>query len=162
MKEKIITLFMAFSVITVLAACGNTENTKNAQQENIDRMETSEETTEELTEGETAVIYAAQRLQDALKNPHSLEIYSMYYKCGSTEYYVKIEYAATNSYGGLVEDTFCYEVNDGIFSDDNEDVEKAARTSGGIETYKFNAKDREEIEVDTQRILDNIDMVIVE
>lgn len=119
----------------------------------------------ELTDGEKACIYAMQQLQDALKNPHSLEVYSIQYVYAGFDYEVKIEYAANNDYGGKVEDDYCYEINDQIFSDDveyDEKVMSAKYSSGYIKTYEYNKMNRDETEVDVQKILDNIDMVILE
>jgi len=60
-----------------------------------------------LTEYEVAAIFSIQELKQYLKNPSSLKLISLSVTKNSLdEYFVKIDYSATNDFGGNVDDTF--------------------------------------------------------
>lgn len=140
------------------------------EQEYNDYLSKQEELNKELTEGEKVVVYTIQQLQDALKNPHSLEIYSIHYKRQSSDntgdYYIKVEYSANNDLGGTVENTLYYKFDIDVFSDDSEKALRAKMF--GCKEVAFNEYDTgrradyEETEINIDRILNNIDMVIIE
>lgn len=188
MKRKVL-IAVVGSMSILLAACGNnrTKETSSNNSENVENhyfvdgkeltedeynqyLSEQEELNKELTEGEKIVVYTIQQLQDALKNPHSLEIYSIHYKRqysdNTGDYYIKIEYSANNDLGGKVEDTLYYKFDIDVFSDDSEKALRAKMF--GCEEVAFDEYDTgrrsnyKETEIDIDRILNNIDITIIE
>ena len=120
----------------------------------------------ELTEDKKAAIYTIQQLRDSLKNPHSMKIYSIFYKYNTTNnwYLFKIEYSAENQIGGTVEDTLYYQFDTDIYSDDSEKA-LSARMFGCKEIdWNSYGKDYngDETEIEVDIILNNIDTDILE
>lgn len=125
-----------------------------------------EELNKELIEDEKAAIYTIQQLRDSLKNPHSMKIYSIFYKYNTTHnwYLFKIEYSAENQVGGTVEDTLYYQFDTDIYSEDSEKALSAKMF--GCKEIEWNSYDKDyngdEIELEVDRILNNIDIDILE
>ncbi|MCI9297653.1 MAG: hypothetical protein HFI10_09425 [Lachnospiraceae bacterium] len=139
------------------------ELTEDEYKEYLEEMEKQEE---ELTEDKKAAIYTIQQLRDSLKNPHSMKIYSIFYKYNTTNnwYLFKIEYSAENQIGGTVEDTLYYQFDTDIYSDDSEKA-LSARMFGCKEIdWNSYGKDYngDETEIEVDIILNNIDTDILE
>lgn len=84
--KKIITLLLTFIMCIALSACG--EDTS-------------------INENDIAGIFAVRTLQETLKNPHSIKLFSVTKKEDSSgNIIVKIEYSAENSLGGSVENDY--------------------------------------------------------
>lgn len=153
--------------IEQLEESSNTIETENEYNQYLDDKGNSET---ELTEDEKAAIYTIQQLQDALKNPHSMNLYSIKFKRqysdGTGNYIFKVEYSAENNMGGTVEDTLYYQFDTGVYSGDSERALSAKMF--GCKEVQFNEydigtrADYEETELNIDRILDNIDIVIIE
>lgn len=181
MRKKCCLMLVSALIAFGLCACGGnteTDSTEQKQQYIINGEEVSEEEYQkylaeqetlqdtEITEAEKAAIYTIQQLQEVLKNPHSLEIYSINYKRSNEDntgdYYIKVEYSAENNMGGRVEDTLYYKFDLNIFSEDSKKALNARLF--GCEEVHFNdydtgrRSDYEEIEIDIDRVLNNIDM----
>ena len=140
---------------------------ETTKQEETTKETTQEVTQAELTEAEKAAIYAVQCLKSALKNPHSLELYSIKYKRGNNidgDYFIKVEYAADNNFGGKVEDTFYYKFDLDLLSEDSKKVAHAMLFGCGEVGYSEydlgRRSDYTETEVDIERVLNNIDIVL--
>lgn len=125
-----------------------------------------EELYKELEEDEKAAIYTIQQLRDSLKNPHSMKVYSIFYKYNTTHnwYLFKIEYSAENNMGGTVEDTIYYQFDTDIYSDDSKKALSAKMF--GCKEIDWNSYGKDyngdETELEIDRILDNIDIEILE
>lgn len=143
------------------------ELTEDEYKEYLEEKEKQEEELNRtLTEDEKAAIYTIQQLRDSLKNPHSMKIYSIFYKYNTTHnwYLFKIEYSAENQVGGTVEDTLYYQFDIDIYSDDSEKA-LSARMFGCKEIdWNSYGKDYngDETELEADRILNNIDIDILE
>lgn len=187
MKRKcLIAVIGAMSIL--LAACGSSggndkqdsggtvenhyfvdgkELSEEEYKEYLDEKEKQkEELNRELTEDEKAAIYTIQQLRDSLKNPHSMKLYSIKYKKGSenSRYILfSVEYSAENNVGGTVEDTLYYQFDNEIYSDNSEKA-LSARMFGckEVEFNKYFKSKYEEIEIDVDRVLNNIDIDVLE
>jgi hypothetical protein len=160
MKRKVlIAIVGAMSIL--LVACGSNIDT-NKQDSGTVENQTQEK---ELTEEEKAAIYTIQQLRDNLKNPHSMKIYSIFYKYNTTHnwYLFKIEYSAENNIGGTVEDTLYYQFDTDIYSEDSQKALSARMF--GCEEIDWNSYGKnyngDETELEVDRILDNIDIDIL-
>lgn len=115
---------------------------------------------EKLTEAEKASIYTIQQLQNALKNPRSMKLYSINYKTDIIgDYYFKVEYSAENYMGGTVEDIWYYKFRIDVFSEDGKEALGAELASGKASFLDYGASYlSEENEMDIDRVLNNIDI----
>ncbi len=143
------------------------ELTEDEYKEYLEKKEQQEEEpNKELKEDEKAAIYTIQQLRDSLKNPHSMKVYSIFYKYSTTHnwYLFKIEYSAENNMGGTVEDTLYYQFDTDIYSDDSEKALSAKMF--GCKEIDWNSYGKDyngdETELAVERILDNIDIDILE
>lgn len=157
---KKIAIVLIISISLLLCACGNG---------NINKADSSIESTEvtkkEFTEYEKAAVFAVKILQEHLKNPHSLEVYSIHGKnMEGEDYYFKIEYSATNNLGGTVEDKFYYCVSKDIFSSDEKEVFNGKAILSKSISLSDYLEDRrgDEKEFDVQIIMDNLDIINTE
>lgn len=184
MKKKIITGLLMVTVCLCFCSCGTISSENEKEVENhyfVDGKELSEEEynqylkekekqeeelNKELTEDEKAAVYTIQQLRDNLKNPHSMKIYSVFFKYDTTHdhYLFKIEYSAENNIGGTVEDTLYYQFDTDIYSDDEKEALSARMF--GCEEIDWISYDKDyygdETELEVDRILNNIDIDILE
>lgn len=112
----------------------------------------------ELDEYDKASVVAARFLKQSLKNGDSMEVSEINVKKEGI-YYVKINYSATNSFGGRKDDVACLDVAKNFeigiigLSALLGNFEEASNTClGGYIGFKTN-----EIPVDCDKVLDNID-----
>ncbi len=92
-----------------LGACGNGEDanvltttlSKETEPQPLTSLATADDTEENQILSGAAV--ALEFLRGYLKNPHSLEVYSIQYKYTHGSHFYKITYSATNDFGGRIE-----------------------------------------------------------
>ena len=158
---KKIALILIISMSVLLCACGGNGNSNKADSS----TNSTEVTKREFTEYEKAAVFAVKILQGNLKNPHSLEVYSIHGKnVEGEDYYFNIEYSATNNLGGTVEDNFYYCVSKNIFSSDEKEVFNGKAILSESISLSDYLEDRrgEEKEFDVQTIMDNLDVINTE
>ena len=113
----------------------------------------------ELNEYDKAAIVAVRYLRDCLKNSNSLEVEEINVKKNGN-YYVKVNYSATNSFGGRKDDVSCLDVSStfqlgliGLSSLTGKFDEGSNTLLGGYLGFK-----NEEIPVDPEKVMDNIEL----
>lgn len=119
MKKTIIVCFLFVSVMLLFPGCGTEKEQPKVQETKEEVKElTSEEIEKARIEEELKEVFkiGEEELKDNLKNPSSYK-YMGRVVCGSKEkkdkYYVKIEYNATNDFGGAMDGTFFAIVENG-------------------------------------------------
>ena len=136
-----------------------------------------------ITPEEAAAVFVVQKIQNRLVNPNSLEVISVQVGQSASGYYnVCIEYSAENSMGGRKENSYyasvdvpTYDASTQTWSCKYEDIFASLENLdilGGILEMdnqvdsQATAKDRfsstSAINLETEKIVDNIDMSIIE
>ena len=113
----------------------------------------------ELNEYDKASIVATRFLKESLKNSDSLQVEEINVKKNGN-YYVKVNYSATNSFGGRKDDVACLDVSTtykigliGLSSIVGNFDEGSNTLLGGYLGFK-----NPEISVDPDKVLDNLDL----
>lgn len=187
MRKKVLCMLLSTVICFGMCSCGNAEQKENtsgnvenhyfvdgkelSEDEYNQYLEDKENLEAELTEAEKAAIYTIQQLQNALKNPHSMKIYSIAYKrqysSGTGNYIFKVEYSAENNIGGTVEDTLYYQFDTGIYLGDTDSERALSAQMFGCKEVAFNEYDTgkradfEEQKIDIDRVLNNLDIDIL-
>lgn len=147
----------------------------------VDGKELTEEEYENYLEekgklkgNEIAAIYAVQQLKEHLKNPHSMNLFSIEYLClsidyGVADFIVKIEYSSENNVGGTIEDIQYYEFKAAMYnySEQSKDLIELESDSCGfildimIDYYEKDFKEKGNA-VNIEKVLNNIDIDVTE
>ena len=151
--KKFIALLLAAIMCLSICACGgnNTAPETEAPTEAELRLATTDDTEEEIVL--TNAAYAVSYLSSFLKNPHSIEVYSIKSKTTSGSYFYVINYSAENNVGGRIEDTCCirYSQNKiGVLSTNGAGMSFEDASEDALELYnKFVGAEETKLDVDT-------------
>ena len=155
-KMKKILLAATCMTVTGVALCG-CNNSENEETKSTIQT-TNQEAEAELTTEEKYAVILLQYIQDSLKNPHSLKVYTI--KCNKADEYgcdIYVEYSGTNDYGADVESGAGYNVGTVYFTGTSEEVENAVLWDTGITESVFISKDDCEITLDVDKVMKHID-----
>lgn len=103
--KRYFALILAFVLCLSMCACGGGNGASEAPTEEVLRLATPEDSEEDIIL--TNAAYAVSYLSSILKNPHSIEVYSVKTKFAGGAYFYLINYSAENNFGGRVENTCC-------------------------------------------------------
>lgn len=183
MKRKILKVF-GVAAIAFLMAClvlflflylldkDNKEYIEQLEQEEQINLEENSK----LKGNEIAAIYAVQQLEEYIKNPHSMNIFSLSYIClsvdnGVADYIIRLEYSSENDIGGTVEEVIYYEFkaamydysegeNKNLIEIDNDNC--GFITMGMLKSHYDKEFEKENYIIDIDKVLNNIDIDISE
>lgn len=154
--KKIISLLLALVMCLSLCACGGGNNstteepTQTPTEEEL-RLATENDAEEDIVL--TNAAYAVAYLGSFLKNPHSMEVYSIKTKTVAGSYFYVINYSAENNVGGRIEDTCCirYSQNKvGVLSTNGAGLSFEDASEEAKELYdKFVGAEETKLDVDT-------------
>lgn len=183
MKRKILKV-LGVAAIAFLMAClvlflflylldkDSKEYVKQLEQEEQINLEENSK----LKGNEIAAIYAVQQLKKHIKNPHSMNIFSLSYIClsvdnGVADYIIRIEYSAENDIGGTVEEIMYYEFKAAMYdylAEENKDLIEIDKdncnfiTMGMLKNQYDKEFEKENYIIDIETVLNNIDIDISE
>lgn len=183
MKKKILKV-LGVAAIAFLMAClvlflflylldkDSKEYIKQLEQEEQENLEENSK----LKGNEIAAIYAVQQLKKHIKNPHSMNIFSLSYIClsvdnGVADYIIRIEYSSENDIGGTVEEIKYYEFKADMYDyleGENKNLIEIDTnncdfiTMGMLESYYDKEFEKENYMIDIDIVLNNIDIDISE
>lgn len=148
--------------------------------EYIEQLEQEKKVTLEensiLKGNEIAAIYAVQQLKKYIKNPHSINIFSISYIClsvdnGVADYIIRLEYSTENNIGGTVEEVVYYEFKAAMYDylvGENKDLIEIDTdncdfiTMGMLKSHYDKEFEKENYIIDIDTVLNNIDIDILE
>ena len=153
LKYGIISTCLIIALTFSLTACGKGNAEGNASESETSQSELTSLATKGDTEENVNISGAAVSISvlcGQLKNPHSLEIYSIKKKNVLGSYFYKINYSAENNLGGKVEDYFYVRTSTEEFEFSTSQFYK----EGEDKTKKnYEDSDKEEVKVDVDKAM---------